>query len=108
MGDNKCILIIALNPNNVLVKYEKIKEILSHADYQILDTFNPCIIANVNADHFFASASQLELLLEKGDVINVISCIEKGLGFSVLMERLDNDDEIRAMLGNLWDIPWIK
>jgi hypothetical protein len=108
LGDKECILIIAFHPKNARAKYEKLKEILSEANYHTMDTFNPCIIANVNADHFFASQSNIEALLEKGDVINIISCTEKGLGYSVLMKRLDNDSEIRPVVGNLWDIPWMK
>lgn len=107
-GDNKCILIIALNPKNALVKYKKIQEILSDASYQILDTFNPCIIAHVDAERFFASTSKIESLLEKGDIISTVSCSEKGPGYRVLMKRLDNDSEIRSIMGTLWDIPWMR
>ncbi len=108
VGDNECILIIALNPKHAPVKYKKIKEILLDANYGILDTFNPCIVAHVNADRFLALTSKIELLLEKGDVISIISCAEKGLGFRVLMRRLDNDKEIQEILGGLWGIPWTK
>jgi len=108
VGNGECILIIALNPKNASAKYKKIKEILSSANYHILDTLNPCIIAHVNAEHFLALTGQIELLLDKGDVISIIAGTEKGLDYRVLMRRLDTDREIREILGCLWDIPWTK
>jgi len=108
IGDKECILIIALNPNNALVKYKKIREILSNANYRSIDTFNPCIIAHVNADRFFESVGKIDAVLEKGDAVNIVSCTEKGLGVSTLSKRLNDDDEIRSISGKLWDIPWMK
>jgi len=108
VGSGECILIIALNPKNASAKYKGIKEILLSANYRILDTFNPCIVARVNADRFLALTGQIGALLDKGDVISVISGTEKGLDYRMLMRRLDSDREIQEILGGLWDIPWAK
>ena len=107
VGSGEYILIIALIPQNVSVKYKKIKQIMFSANYKIIETFNPCIVARVNAERFLALTGQIELLLDKGDVISILSGTEKGLDLRVLMKRFDTDQEIRE-IGGLWDIPWEK
>ena len=106
LKDNECIMLISLKPLNASERYKKIEGVLLSANYKIVETFNPCILAKVDLDFLLSSELEITALLQVEDCISIIFKTDTGLGLKTLSIRPDSDKEIQAT-SDLWRIPWM-